>query len=175
MKNSDHPLVILAKEAIEKYISQGKTISPPESFPKNFLAQKAGVFVSINNNGDLRGCIGTYAPTKENIAYETIANAISASSQDTRFGPITVDELPSLDYDVYVLEEPRLIADLSELDVKKYGIVVVAEGSPKCGLLLPNLEGIKTIEEQINIASKKGGIDPKKEKIAIYRFTAEKY
>ncbi len=175
MKNSDHPLVILAKKTIEKYISEGKTISPPESFPENFSARKAGVFVSINNSGNLRGCIGTYAPTRENIAYETIANAISAASQDTRFDPITVDELPSLDYDVYVLEEPRLVADLSELDVKKYGIVVRGAKTKRCGLLLPNLEGIKTIEEQIHIASQKGGIDLKKEKIAIYRFTAEKY
>jgi hypothetical protein len=175
VKNSNHPLVLLARKATEKFIREEKIIAPSASVSREFLNRKAGVFVSISNCRRLRGCIGTYAAAKENIALETIANAVSAASQDARFEPITENELPMLDYDVYVLDEPRLINDISELDVKKYGIIVADNASKKCGLLLPDLEGVKTVEEQIHIASQKAGIDLKKEKISIYRFTAEKY
>jgi AmmeMemoRadiSam system protein A len=174
VKNSDHPLVSLAKKAVEKYISAGVTVSPSKAIPESFMTKKAGVFVSISNNGNLRGCIGTYAPARENIASETIGNAISAATQDTRFDPITKEELPSLDYDIYILNEPQPIKDISELDVKKYGIVVVGNDSRKRGLLLPNLEGVKTVDEQIGIAAQKAGINPNSEEISIYRFTAEK-
>jgi AmmeMemoRadiSam system protein A len=175
VQNSIHPLVKLAKNAVEKFVSEGEIISPSSALPKELLEKKAGVFVSIRNSGNLRACIGTYLPTKKNIAIETIANAVSAASNDMRFEPITKKELPSLDYEVYVLGSPERIKDAAELDVKKYGILVESAESRKCGLLLPNLEGIKSIEEQISIAARKGGIDLGKEKIIIYRFTADKY
>lgn len=175
MKKSNHPLTALAREAVDKYIAGGETISPPVAFPKEYLKSRAGVFVSIHKNGNLRGCVGTYGPTKDNIANETIANAISAATQDLRFDPVTVSDLPTLDYDVYVLDEPVLIKDISELDIKKYGIVVIGLRSNKRGLLLPDLEGIESVEEQIYIASQKAGIDLEKEKISIYRFTTQRY
>jgi len=175
VKKTSHPLAELAREAITKYITGGETISPPVAFPKEFLNKKAGVFVSIHSNGNLRGCIGTYGPTKANVAEETIANAISAAAEDIRFEPITAAELPVLNYDIYVLDEPVLIKDISELDVNKYGIIVAGLLSGKRGLLLPGLEGIESVEEQIYIAAQKAGIDLKKEKISIYRFTADKY
>ena len=175
MEKSNHPLVTLAKNAAETYISGGEIISPPSAFPKEWLQKKAGVFVSIHNKENLRACIGTYQPAKENIALETITNAISAASSDARFDPITKEELPSLAYEVYVLGSPEKVNDIAELDVKKYGILVGCAESGKSGLLLPNLKGIKSVEEQIYIAAQKGGIDLNKEKIVIYKFRADKY
>jgi AmmeMemoRadiSam system protein A len=183
-----HPLVFLAKSAVENYILEKKIISPPEDLPKEFLERRAGTFVTIEKNGELRGCIGTYLPIRENVAKEVIYNAIAAATEDLRFGPVQKEELPSLSYTVYILSEPKLIKDISELDPKKYGIIVknvpitpssdvVFNGhfAPKTGVLLPDLEGVDTIEKQIFIACQKAGIDPQREKFLIYRFTVEKF
>jgi len=97
-----HPLVKLAKQAVESYIQEGKIITPPADLPLEYLQKKAAVFVSLHQNNELRGCIGTYLPTKENIAQEVIANAIAAASEDPRFNPITKEDLPNLKYEVYI-------------------------------------------------------------------------
>jgi AmmeMemoRadiSam system protein A len=168
-----HQLVLLAKQAVETFIKERKIISPPINFPKEFLERKAGTFVTIEKNGELRGCIGTYLPTRENIAKEVIQNAIAAATEDYRFRPVEREELSELSYTVYILNEPELVKDLKELDPKKYGIIVRTE--TKTGLLLPDLEGVDTVEKQIAIACYKGGINPVKEKISIFKFTVEKF
>ena len=183
-----HPLVSLAKSAVENYILEKKIISPPEDLPKEFLKRRAGTFVTIEKNGELRGCIGTYLPTRENIVQEIIFNAIAAATEDWRFGPVEKEELPYLSYTVYILSEPELVKDISELDPKKYGVIVksvpispsgdvIFDGHfvPKTGVLLPDLEGVDTVEKQIFIACQKAGIDPQRERFLIYRFTAEKF
>jgi len=185
-----HPLIDLAKQTVETFIKKGEIISLPEDLLKEFLEKKAGTFVTIMKNGELRGCIGTYLPTRENIAEEVIYNAIAAATEDYRFGPIQEEELPYLSYTVYILNEPELIKDLKELNPKKYGIIVktmpisrpngtdvVFNGHfvAKTGLLLPDLEGIDTIEQQLSITCQKGGINPTQEKFLIYKFTVTKY
>ncbi|MDD5145356.1 MAG: AmmeMemoRadiSam system protein A [Candidatus Pacebacteria bacterium] len=167
-----HPFAVLAKKAVETYINEGKIISLPSDLSKEFLEKKAGAFVTLEKNGKLRGCIGTYLPTRNNVAEEIIYNAISAATEDYRFDTVQADELPQLSYTVYILNEPGLISDIKELNPKKFGIIV--RSGRKCGLLLPDLEGVDTVEEQISICCQKGGIDPK-EKISIYKFTVEKY
>ncbi len=168
-----NPAVLLAKEAVENYIKEEKIIEVPKDLSENFNIQKAGVFVTIEKDDNLRGCIGTYSPSKENIAKEIIHNAITAATADYRFDPIQKEELKSLSYTVYLLNKPELIKDIKELDPKKYGIIVKTDS--KTGLLLPELEGIETIEQQISIACQKGEINPLKEQIIIYKFTVEKY
>jgi len=192
-----NPLVLLAKSVVENYVKEGKVIEVPGDLPGEFFKRKAGVFVTIytkyqiqNTKYELRGCIGTYLPTKENIAEETIRNAIAAATEDYRFGPIQKEELPYLSYTVYILSYPEPVKNIEELDPKKFGVIVkttpfvypnqedvVFNGHfiAKTGLLLPDLEGVDTIEKQISIACQKGGIDPEREKIFIYKFTVEKY
>jgi AmmeMemoRadiSam system protein A len=170
----EKPYVKLARMAVENYIKEGKIIEPPNDLPEEFFKEKCGVFVSIHKGKELRGCIGTYLPTKENLAKEIISNAISAA-QDPRFLPIQKGELPFLSYEVYLLEEPKPVKSLEELDPKKYGILVRSLDSEKSGLLLPDLEGIEKKEEQIWVACQKAGINPLKEKIIIYKFSARKY
>ncbi len=183
-----HPLVNLVKTTVETFIKEGEIIEPSNDLPQEFLDRKAGVFVTIEKNKELRGCIGTYLPLKNSIAEETIHNAISAATEDYRFGPMQKEEFPYLSYTVYILSEPELVKDIKELDPKKFGIIVKTTPiSPsgdvifnghfiaKSGLLLPDLEGVDTARQQISICCQKGGIDPKKEKIIIYRFTTEKY
>jgi len=164
--------VKLARETIENYIKQGKIITPPLGLPEEMINQKAGVFVSLKKFGDLRGCIGTFMPTQENIAQEIIKNAISAAVDDPRFSPVNFSELEDLSISVDVLSAPEEVKDISQLDPKKYG-VIVSSGYKK-GLLLPDLEGVDTVEYQIDIAKRKAGIYPG-EKVKLYRFEVKRF
>jgi AmmeMemoRadiSam system protein A len=165
----------LAKGAVEKYIRTGKIISIPDNLPPEFYEKKSGVFVTIRNNNELRGCIGTYRPAHKNLAQEIIMNAIAASSRDHRFLPITQEEVKNLSIEVSLLSTPEKISDISELDPKKYGVIAKCSGG-RCGLLLPDLEGVDSSEQQFLIACQKGGIDPlSNKKIEIERFEVKKF
>jgi len=150
----------LAKQTIETYIKTGKIISPSRDLPKEILTRRAGVFVSLHlKDGSLRGCIGTFIPTKKNIAMEIIANAVSSATQDPRFPPITEVELGKLTYSIDILSASKTISKDKLSDPKKYGLIVSAQDGRK-GLLLPNLPGVEAIEEQIKICRVKAGINP---------------
>jgi AmmeMemoRadiSam system protein A len=168
------PYTKLAKDTVESYIKTGKIPPLPSNLPKEMLTTKAGVFVSIHKNKELRGCIGTYLPTQPNIAEEIISNAIAAATRDWRFPPISQKELKDLSYSVYILEEPREIRSLSELDPKKYGILIKSE-TGKSGLLLPDLDGIDTVEKQLSAVCHKCGINLSDEKVIICKFKAKRY
>lgn len=164
----------LAQKTIEEYIKNKRNIETSRDLPCEFYSRKAGVFVTIFKKNELRGCIGTYLPTKENIVKEIIDNAIAACSRDYRFLPISADELPELKYEVSVLSQPESIEDIKTHDPKKHGLIVqCADG--RCGLLLPDLEGIDTIDKQFEICCDKGGIDPEKDETNLYFFKAEKH
>ena len=139
---------------------------------KELLDKKAGVFVSIHKNGRLRGCIGTISPTTDSIAKEIIRNAVSAGLNDTRFEKVEKSELPFLVYKVDILAAPEAISGPEELDVKRYGVIVTS--GFRRGLLLPNLDGIDTVEEQISIAKQKAGIS-KNENVKLERFEVVRY
>ncbi len=164
------PLVKLAKETVETYVNEGKTIRPKELTPE--MKEKAGVFVSIHKFGDLRGCIGTFEPATNNVAEETINNAISSATRDPRFHPIIPNELKDLDYSVDVLTSPEPVESEDQLDPKKYGVIVQAGW--RRGLLLPDLEGVDSVDEQIAICRQKAGI-ASDEPVKLYRFQVKRY
>jgi len=167
-----NPYVKLAKDTVETYVKTGKTISPPDNLPKKMLTKKTGTFVSIHKkDGSLRGCIGTFLPTKENVAEEIIANAISAT-HDPRLPPISEEELPDLVYSVDVLSTLRP-ASRKEINPKKYGLLVMAPDGRK-GLLLPDIPEVETAEEQITICKRKGGIAPS-EKVRYETFSVDRH
>jgi len=157
----------LARRSLEHKIKSGSNLKLPDGLPDELLENRAGVFVSLHINGRLRGCIGTIAPTTGSIASEIIQNAVSAGLDDTRFDQVTKAELPFLTYKVDVLAAPEPIPGPEALDVKRYGVIVTS-GS-KRGLLLPNLDGIDTVEEQISIARRKAGIS-EREEVKLERF-----
>ena len=161
--------VRLAGMSLSNWIREHKRIAVPKDLPEQFVKQRAGVFVSIHEHGELRGCIGTISPVRKNIAEEIIENAISASVRDPRFDPISEEELPYLELSVDVLGETEPISDRSQLDVKRYGVICSAPDGRK-GLLLPNLEGVDTVDQQISIAARKGGIDPEEDDMKLERF-----
>ena len=170
-----HPLVTLARETIEMYVRTGKVMSPPETLTPE-MEERAGTFVSLHDPyGQLRGCIGTFMPTRHNVALEVIHNAISAATRDPRFPPLVPAELEGLDVKVDVLSEPEAISGPQELDPQRYGVIVQAAGGwHRRGLLLPDLEGVDTVEEQIRICRLKAGIGPH-EPIELSRFEVKRY
>ena len=176
------PYVELAKASLKSYVETGEMIalSPdggvsagvrrlpfPDCGVKALLNERAGAFVSIKKNGELRGCIGTISAVRDNLAQEIIENAISACSRDPRFEPVAVDELPELTLSVDVLSDAEPVESKTQLDVSRYG-VIVSRGYRR-GLLLPNLEGVDSVEYQLRIALSKAGIRPD-EKYSIERF-----
>ncbi len=159
--------VKLARASAEYFVKNGDVMTLPDWVPDELLNTKAGAFVSVHKFGALRGCIGTIASTQKNLALEIIHNAVSAVSNDPRFEPVTEDELKYLDINVDVLGEAESIESEAELDVKKYGVIV--QSGYKRGLLLPDLDGVDTVEQQVAIARRKGGIAPD-EKVDLFRF-----
>lgn len=158
--------VLLAREVIELYIKERRKLKIPDDISENLMgmlpeemfSRRAGAFVSIHKHGSLRGCIGTIGPATNSLAQEIINNAISASTRDPRFDPITEEELKWLEINVDILGDAEDIDSKEQLDVKRYGVIVSC--GRRRGLLLPDLEGVDDVDTQISIAMKKGGIKP---------------
>ncbi|MCL2078923.1 MAG: AmmeMemoRadiSam system protein A [Oscillospiraceae bacterium] len=166
-RNTEDGYQKLARESLEHMIETGEKLPIPNGLPSEMTGKKAGVFVSLHKNGRLRGCIGTIAPSTDSIAEEIIQNAVSAGLSDTRFSPVASEELQFLSYKVDVLSDPEDIEGMEQLDVKKYGVIVTS--GYKRGLLLPNLDGVDTTMQQIEIAKNKAGIT-EDEKVKLQRF-----
>ena len=171
-RSTEDPFVRLARETVESRVLGQKLPDVPEWATEEMKKCRAGVFVSIHKEGKLRGCIGTFLPVRENIAKEIISNAVSASTRDPRFAPIEPEELKWLEISVDVLSAPEKISGMDELDARRYG-VIVSSGSRR-GLLLPDLDGVDTVDEQVSIARRKGGIG-ENEPITLERFEVERH
>ena len=156
IRAAEDDYVCLARASVEHYVRTGRRLEMPEGLPDDMTRRRAGIFVSLHEDGRLRGCIGTIASVAPCVAQEIIDNGVSASSRDPRFNPVEPEELDRLVYSVDVLEPPERITSPSQLDVKRYGVIVTKGG--RRGLLLPNLDGVKSVDEQIAIAKQKAGI-----------------
>jgi AmmeMemoRadiSam system protein A len=171
MTDGDSAYIDIAKRAVESYVKKGEEIDVSDA-PEEIRDRRAGAFVCLKIGGELRGCIGTIRPATESLAEEIRNNAISSAMTDPRFIPVRPTELDSLQYSVDILEEPEDIPDISHLDPTKYGVIV--RSGIKTGLLLPDLEGVETAEEQVRIASMKAGIR-KGEPVQLQRFKVTRH
>ena len=165
-----HPLAHLSREAVETFVRQGRVIEPEELSGE--MLERAGAFVSIKKRGELRGCIGTMEATRANLALEVVHNAIDSATRDPRFLPVGPEELDQLSYSVDVLSPAEPVAGPEELDPKRYGVIVRL--GLRRGLLLPDIEGVNTVEEQLSIVKAKAGIAPQ-ESPELFRFTVRRY
>lgn len=163
----EDPYVALARQTIENYVRKEDIGPLPKDLPEEMLANKAGVFVSIHEDGELRGCIGTIRSYADSIAEEIRANAISAASRDPRFYPVREEELDRLEISVDILGPAEPIDAIDQLDPQAYGVIVKKGG--RLGLLLPRLEGVEDSRTQVRIALRKAGID-ESEDYAMERF-----
>ncbi len=167
-RSAEDPYVRLARASVEYYILHHKRLPMPQDLPSELSERRAGAFVSIHEHGRLRGCIGTIAAVQDSLAKEIIENAVSASTRDPRFDPIRADELEWLEISVDVLGDPEPISSPRELDVRRYGVIVTK--GRKRGLLLPDLDGVDTVEQQIAIAKSKAGIAEWDKDVQLQRF-----
>ena len=165
----EDPYVKLARLSVETFVKTGEPAPLPNNLLPEMRTTRAGAFVSLHLHGQLRGCIGTISPVRSCVAEEILQNGISAATRDPRFPPVQPAELPDLEYNVDVLRAAEPIADASQLDPKKYGVIVKSALDERKGLLLPDLDGVDTVDEQIRIARQKGNIGVK-EPIRLYRF-----
>ncbi|MDD2234785.1 MAG: AmmeMemoRadiSam system protein A [Desulfitobacteriaceae bacterium] len=172
LRQNESDYVKLARETVETFVKEKRKITMPPGISPELLNRRAGVFVSIKKNGRLRGCIGTISPVRKNIAEEIINNAISSGTEDPRFRPVSKEELADLIYSVDVLGEPEKISSLQELDINRYGVIV--SSGLRRGLLLPDLEGVESPEQQVAIALQKAGIG-NSEKYELERFEVIRY
>ena len=167
-RQREDPWVRLARAEVEAWVRERRRIDLPADLPEEMRSARAGVFVSLHKDGRLRGCIGTIEPVRACVAWEIVENAISAAARDPRFAPVRADELDALEISVDVLASPERIGSIEELDVKRYG-VIVSKGR-KRGLLLPNLDGVDTVEDQVAIALRKAGLSEGETGYALERF-----
>jgi MEMO1 family protein len=166
-------LPALARLAVETFVRSGKQIKASEQ-SSALISARAACFVSIKTAaGGLRGCIGTIEPVKQTLGEEVVANAISAATRDPRFDPVTAAELPDLRYSVDILSPPEP-ATIVDLDPAVYGVIVEAKEGYRRGLLLPAIEGIETVNQQVEIVMKKAGIAPG-EPVSLSRFRVDRY
>ncbi|WP_320046045.1 AmmeMemoRadiSam system protein A [uncultured Ilyobacter sp.] len=153
---------------MENFSKEEKILSVPEE-----LKIKAACFVTLHTvTGELRGCIGTLEPFRENLYEEIWGNAKSAAFGDPRFPPLKEDELKEIEISVDVLEQAEKVDSIEELDPKIYGVIVSCRG--RRGVLLPDIDGVDSIEEQLSIVRLKGGIGPG-ENADIYKFRVKRY
>lgn len=172
LRAKEDPYAGLARESLENHILGKGPVVYSARHPVEMVQRKAGVFVSLKIDGHLRGCIGTIAPTKDTIFDEIIDNALKAGLEDPRFLPVNKEELPEIEYSVDVLGQPERIQSKNDLDPREYGVIV--EKGTRRGLLLPDLEGVDDVEEQIRIALQKANIS-QDEDYKISRFRVERH
>ncbi len=169
-----HPLVKLATDAVEGFVRDRRIIAPPDDFldlhPQ--AARRAGAFVCLKARGQLRGCIGTTEPTRETLAMEIIENAVAAATRDPRFAPVSLEELYELAVTVDVLSEPEPVPDDAHLDHLRYGVIVRA--GARHGVLLPDIEQIDSVQDQLATARQKAGI-AHDEPVELFRFEVARY
>ena len=164
--------VRLAKESLRYYMQHAALMPVPSGTLPPELTNRAGVFVSLKKQGQLRGCNGTILPTQPSAAREIIRNAVSAATEDPRFSQVTSAELDELEVSVDILSSPERIESMDKLDPKRFG-VIVRRGS-RSGVLLPDLAGVDTVEDQVDIACEKAGIRSG-EPVDLYRFEVRRY
>ena len=165
-------LTNLARRAIEYFLVHRTYLPVPRDLFRELYEQKAGVFICLKIHGQLRGCIGTFHPQHDHLIAEIIYNAVSAAVEDPRFPPVTLKDLPDIHITVDILTPPESIDSPDQLDPKRYGVIV--QRGWRRGLLLPDIEGVDSIQEQIRIARAKAGIKPN-EPVELFRFRVERY
>ena len=164
----------LARVTIEHFVRDRVIIHPPR-ISGGLLTGRAGAFVTLRAfEGQLRGCVGTIEPSRENLAQEIIHNSISAATRDPRFNPVEVSELPFLSYGVDVLSKPERVGGPEDLDPSRYGVIIESLESKRRGLLLPRIEGIDTVEQQWLAVHVKAGLSLG-ERVRVERFTVTRF
>lgn len=167
-------LLALARGAIRHHLETG---SPPAFETQDpQLTAARGCFVTLYDGGALRGCVGTF-DDREMLYRNALRMAIASATQDTRFPPVTKEELARIRIEISVLDKPEKIHSVEELVIGKHGVLV--RHGPRTGTYLPHVaedEGWEAAEFIARCAREKAGLSPDECAAAeVYRFAVERF
>lgn len=165
----ERTLLSIARDAIAATL-RGESYEPP-SLPEPWVRPR-GVFVTLREQGELRGCIGHVEPQCSTLAHEIASCAISAALHDPRFAPMRSQEFERSRIEISLLSPSEPVAHLDQLDPERYGIVVSA--GPRRGVLLPHVAGIRDAHDQLRIALRKAGLNGEEAELRLERFEIQK-
>lgn len=172
--NQRKTLLKLARDTVVNYVTSSIITRFDDEAP--VYSQKAGAFVTIHNNGTLRGCIGMIEGVKP--LYETIITmAIEASTDDPRFEPVKPEELGEIDIEISVLYPKLKVKSIDNIELGRHGVIV--RRGFNSGVFLPQVAsetGWSKKEFMENLCSGKAGLEKDaylKPDTEIYVFEAE--
>jgi len=148
-------LLRIARATLMEFTERG--LIPPGKPHRKSLVEEAAVFVTLRVNGELRGCVGTDQENRP--IYRAVQEmAVAAASRDSRFEPITEDELDDLTIEISVLGARTQIQSTDEITIGTHGLTI--EHGDKAGLLLPQVavEGGWSAEAFVQNLCKKAGL-----------------
>jgi AmmeMemoRadiSam system protein A len=163
-------LLSLARQAIRWHL-EGEDLTRPGLFPRDHAPRACFVSLKTRQGQRLRGCIGTIIPAKPWVEEEVVHNSIAAATRDPRFAPVQPAELDGLAISIDLLSPPEAVESPERLDPLRFGLIVRA--GPRCGVLLPALPGVDSVEEQLAICREKAGIGAE-EPVVLERFTVQR-
>ncbi len=176
-KNKEGILIELARESIKRAIEKGQiSVVPPEVADEEierFLKQKKGVFVTLREEGEVRGCIGTFV--KDELWVQVQRYAFFSAFNDPRFPAVEKDEIDKIKIEISIIEEEYDVSDIKDIELGKDGIILELKG--RGGVLLPEVAveyGLKKPEEFLDMLCRKIGLSPgcwKNAKIKKFRTT----
>ncbi len=166
----------IVRKSLQEAVANGKIYNPSRQDYANVMFDKGASFVTLKEQGELRGCIGSLIASRA-IAQDIAANAYAAAMEDTRFSPVTVKELPKVSFSVSLLTDYEKLSFKNEDDVLSQIIpnvdgLVIRDGDRQ-GVFLPSVwEQIPDKKEFLNNLKIKAGLSPAywSDKIKIYRF-----
>ena len=171
-----HELLAHARKSIEDYSKNGR-ITPVPMSQKLEFSQPAAVFVTLTEDGRLRGCIGSMGPNA-GLADAVGSYAAAAAFNDRRFSPVSPSELPKIKIEISVLSPLKKAASYEEIEPRKHGVYAVK--GAKSGTYLPQVwEHFKTREEFLSsLCSEKAGLSAeawKEKSTALYIYTVDSF
>lgn len=132
-------LLAVARHVIQRVVNGMKPDISTLHIAPDILAelqQHRGAFVTLNEHGQLRGCIGEILPERP-LLQVVMDRAVSAALHDTRFHPVRPDELEALDLEVSVLTPPKPIASASDIVIGEHGVILQKNG--RTAVFLPQV------------------------------------
>ena len=167
-------LLEIARQSIQSYL---KTAQKPQLLEKDpALSGKCGAFVTLHQNSELRGCIGSLVSNQP--LYQTISEmAVEAATGDPRFAALEPEELKNIQIEISVLSPLEKISDPAKIKLGLHG-VLVRQGF-RSGVFLPQVAtetGWSKDEFLSNLCAHKAGLNPeawKQKSCEVYIFTAE--
>jgi AmmeMemoRadiSam system protein A len=176
-------LLVLARESIRMRLLDAHELTPThEQYPESKFWQNQGVFVTLTEHGELRGCIGTIMPVSP-LVQAVASNALSAAFGDPRFEPIEEAEFADLCIEISLLSVPAELAFSSLADVQSklattHPGVILRRGACQATFLPQVWEQLPDVNGFLEALCHKAGLRPEslhQPGLSIFTYTVEAF